>query len=1189
MTQKLYTPVLAVSVLLACAVLAAASCLDGDTTDCKSGTTLFPNDYDPGRLKNITVVTCEPVGSVLKVTPNKWSAAEYRLDGRPGRVDFSAYSTLEFKFRSVGAEPGNPVFTAKTWNRRSGEIAVRDYIEGGVIDETFRLARIPISALQTDKWDLGNVESLEWRAQPAGGEYYVGDIVLRRTRGPEMSVQGKLAPFPESATVLRVTFHTRLRACAARDPRRYRLTSPSDDDYATAVHPVDVGRRVWVEGFGPSGVPRVRESAFLKFAEPLKNGHPYILRVEGVEDEFCNSMTPVEMRFVYDDRELENPNVKVNQEGYKPEGPKIGYVGGYCGDLGGGSWIVGDAGTAVFLDRTFRAQEFPRITDATLRAVSGSREDFVYAVGDRGVIVKWDGATWKTEASGTDVNLCAVDVGPTGVAWAVGEQGICVRNEGDGWTQITTPVKTTLRGVRAVGARTAYAVGDHGCVVRFHEGCWRKEDSGVTSDLFAVAGAGERGPVWAFGAKGAIIERAHGKWRAHESSVAESNTLRCAVIAPDGALWVGGDAGLLLKKHRETGFELVSGAPAEDVVGFLVKDSRNVRALGSHGLLRALKGAPRESRIPSAGLVLRAACSQPYGALRLPAPLPLVSVLRVSTGEKVLETPLKLEVANWELSGEDVHSFDFSALTAPGTYRAHVPGVGVSAAFRVGNDALGRAARTVSRALYYQRCGVALESPWADERFSRPACHDRSPEGRQMDAMRHPSAGSLLHVGESPGSFKDASGGRHDAGDYGKYTPTLVAALWYLFTAYDMDASKFPDNAWNIPESGNRIPDLLDETRRDVELLMKLQEEDGGVHHKVSTEKWFEGTPQDDPGPRYLYAKTTHDTASAAAVLAAAARLWRPYDKVTADCCLARAGKAWAWLKRRPDPEPMGGFRNPPGTVTGEYRDEDDEDNRLWAAAELYRTTGEREFGAYIESRWKTVRDRPFGWIPWRDFYRNAFWAYLRTDRLEADKRIQSDIRRRLLREADVLVRRTYENPYRNAARLDVREWIGWGAFTQSAQYSFTLLQALFLTGDAKYRDAALLNLDAQLGANPLSICFITGLGSRSPQHPLHHPSIHGKSGAPVPGLPVFGPAAHLRNDNRFNAAAQSDENCWPPSAHVYDPLPVLRRYVDAHELVGMSEFTIEDIAVTAAALSLMSESPQDRGTGRREYSKPIP
>lgn len=1154
---------------------------------CKRAETLFAEQCDPGCVKNGAVTTLEGGEVVLKLTPDKWRGSTYRLYcGGRARVDFSAYSTLEFRFRSARADAGNPLFSVRTWNQRSRDISIRNFIEGGVIDEAFRVARIPISALRTDEWDLGNVESLEWGAEPAGKEYFVDDIVLRQTEGPILETQGTHAPFPESATVLRVTFNKRCRAESVQDPRRYALSSSLDRAYAAPMHPLDVGRRVYVEGFGSSGAPHVRESAFLRFPAPFGNANEYLLRVEGVEDEFCNPMPAVETRFRYDDGLLESPNIKVNQEGYLPDGPKIGYVGGYCGDLGGGLWVVGDNGTIISYDRNMRPLRFSPSPDTTLRSVGGIREDQMYAVGDRGLILQWNGQDWKVAPSGVTDDLHATRFGPTGNGWAVGAKGVCLRHDGARWTVVATPTKVALRGVWTGMRGVAWAVGDHGTVLGFHRGRWVTEDSGTSSDLFAITGVGAGSRVWAVGANGTVLERLHGKWRVYESRPTTSQTLRCVSVGEDGAVWVGGDAGLLWRKAAvgEDGFVTVKTELKEDINGLLTQNFRNAWAVGSRGSLWPFASNGVLVKPPLPAIQARAAFALPYGALRLPIPPPLATIRETSTEHAVLEVPLKLEAANWDLSGEDVYSFNFSELKAPGTYRVHVRGLGVSAAFRVGKDALNKAAFTTSRALYYQRCGEALAPPWAEERFSRPVCHARDPKGRRIDATFHPSVTfSTLHAGEVPGSFTDVAGGRHDAGDYGKYTPTLVAALWHLFTAYDLDPTKFPDRSLNIPESGNRIPDLLDETRHDVDLLTRMQGEDGGVHHKLTTEKWFEGMPQDDPGSRYLFAKTTHDTACSAAIFACAARLWAPYDKAAADLYLERARKAWALLNRRPDPEPKGGFCNPPGNTTGEYRDEEDEDNRLWAAAELYRTTGEAEFGRYFESWWRGRGDRPLGWIVWRHFYRNAYWAYLRSTHPDVDKKIQGEIRARLLREADELVRRTHENHYKNAARLDVREWIGWGAFTQSTQYSFPLLQAYLLTDEPRYREAALLNLDAQLGANPLSICFITGLGARSPRHPLHHPSIHDKVEAPIPGLPVFGPAAHIRNDNRYNAAAQSDVNCYPPCAGVFDPLPILRRYVDAHELVPMSEFTIVDIAATAAAFGLVAEMPvghQERPAG---------
>ena len=112
--------------------------------------------------------------------------------------------------------------------------------------------------------------------------------------------------------------------------------------------------------------------------------------------------------------------------------------------------------------------------------------------------------------------------------------------------------------------------------------------------------------------------------------------------------------------------------------------------------------------------------------------------------------------------------------------------------------------------------------------------------------------------------------------------------------------------------------------------------------------------PGEEPGPRYLFERTTHDTASAAAALASAARAWAPYDPPAAAGWLAAAERAWGFLEQHAE-APVGGFKNPlyppscPGD-TGEYNDEYDADNRLHAAAELYRATGRAEYNDYVRA-----------------------------------------------------------------------------------------------------------------------------------------------------------------------------------------------------------------------------------------------
>jgi hypothetical protein len=68
----------------------------------------------------------------------------------------------------------------------------------------------------------------------------------------------------------------------------------------------------------------------------------------------------------------------------------------------------------------------------------------------------------------------------------------------------------------------------------------------------------------------------------------------------------------------------------------------------------------------------------------------------------------------------------------------------------------------------------------------------------------------------------------------------------------------------------------------------------------------------------------------------------------------------------------------------------------------------------------------------------------------------------------------------------------------------------------------------------------------------------------------VFGPAAHLPNNQPYYIASQKDDNSFPPSRDTLDPYPILRRYIDAHQLVPMSEFTIVNMAVSAAVFHLL-------------------
>ena len=566
----------------------AGSTLAKENVPCSDGLDIYIDESANDCLQNITKEALEGLNqtNALKLAPNRWRNPTLKLNcsGRTRR-DFSEFSTLEFYFRSPNPDPGAPLLHLETWNNKSAVVPIRDYIPGGIIDNTFRLVRIPLSVLATSQWDLGNVERLVWSNDPDSKTYYVDNIRLRQTEPLELVSEGQYAPFPETDTVLRLTFSKRYQEETVRNPKNYYLRSLSDPSYSDPVHPIEAGLKYRVERFSPSGIPAVRFSVFVKFPYPLKNGCWYRLMVDGVSDTFCNIMKPTEVEINYDDTSLLNENIKVNQVGYLPDAPKVGYVGGYSGDLGGTTWAVGDDGAVISLKARTQPKRLESNVKNVLRGVSGIREDSIYCVGDRGVILNWNGADFNRVDSLTDEDLLGVHFGPTGIGWAVGKGGITLRCQNGHWTRIPTPIKTTLRGVWAGPGDTAWAVGDSGTIIRWDGKSWISEDNPVRSDLHAVHGC-DADQIWAVGNSGVVLLRKSKHWSQVPGFPQTSANLLLVITDHGGGVWIGGDQGLVWSKSDSGASEFVAQTDTTDpICGLTRQDSLSLLALGSNGQL----------------------------------------------------------------------------------------------------------------------------------------------------------------------------------------------------------------------------------------------------------------------------------------------------------------------------------------------------------------------------------------------------------------------------------------------------------------------------------------------------------------------------------------------------------------------------------------------------------------------------
>ena len=277
---------------------------------------------------------------------------------------------------------------------------------------------------------------------------------------------------------------------------------------------------------------------------------------------------------------------------------------------------------------------------------------------------------------------------------------------------------------------------------------------------------------------------------------------------------------------------------------------------------------------------------------------------------------------------------DFSALKREGAYEIKIRGRSESSAqFFVGKDVYNWPFYCVFRAMYLWRCGCEVSGEFAGRRYEHAACH-------LDDAY-------LNYIGGPKDKRHDAIGGWHDAGDYNKYTVNAAFTVGTMLKAWEHFREKLTPLTFDIPESGNQTPDFLDEVRWELDWLLKMQAADGSVYHKVSALK-FEGfvLPEKDTERRYFCPWSSAATADFAAIMAEASRAIRPFDAPYASRCLSAAKKSYEFLQANPtDHRP-----DQSAFSTGGY-DGPDGDDRLWAAAELWETTGEARFLHDFEQR----------------------------------------------------------------------------------------------------------------------------------------------------------------------------------------------------------------------------------------------
>ncbi|MFC5530393.1 glycoside hydrolase family 9 protein [Cohnella yongneupensis] len=465
-------------------------------------------------------------------------------------------------------------------------------------------------------------------------------------------------------------------------------------------------------------------------------------------------------------------------------------------------------------------------------------------------------------------------------------------------------------------------------------------------------------------------------------------------------------------------------------------------------------------------------------------------------------------------SGEWVSQADFGKLQAEGSYEA-VAGGNHSDPFFIKLGVYDDLLYKVSRSYTTQRANQAIDDPVTGLKLLA---------GHKQDEQA-----KLFFEDKGQPSVLDVRGGWYDAGDFGKYMPTAAITVGQMLLAFEENPAPISVTRFLSEEekafwpTSSSAPDILTEIKYELDWMLRMQRGDGAVYHKVSGMAFPSFIlPAEDIQDRYVYGMSSFGTAMFTAATAMGARVYEPYDKDYAAELLRRSKLAQTWLDRNPKAY----FRNDEGqnSGSGPYDKSSDREERFWALAELYKTTGDSAYEEVIGKKYSDLAEKPPGIVGWGNAQLLGQWAVATA--ANSPSTVHDTAINAIVQAADGIVNRIGEDGYRNS--LTTNDY-NWGSNKNALAYGELLLLANKLKPSEAYVNGALDQLHYVLGRNAMGMSYVTGVGSRYPLKPHHRISM--MSGVKVPGLLVGGP-------NKFGndeALAQLVQQGVPPALSYID------------------------------------------------------
>jgi endoglucanase len=504
------------------------------------------------------------------------------------------------------------------------------------------------------------------------------------------------------------------------------------------------------------------------------------------------------------------------------------------------------------------------------------------------------------------------------------------------------------------------------------------------------------------------------------------------------------------------------------------------------------------------------------------------TIVRVSDGSVRYTGTVAGPLSDAQTGESNLYTADFSALSETGEFYMNVSNgaasLDTSVNFIIDPGAFDAPFVTVFKGMYEWRCGTAVSVTYNGTTWSHAACHLNDANDAQVGGT---------------GSVKPSTKGWHDAGDYNKYTVNAGVTLGMLFMAWEMFGSKINLLSYGLPETAPGYPEFLKELKWETDWLLTMQPADGSCYDKVSEVNFcsFE-LPEYNTETRYFWGVTgTAETAELCAMLAMASRNFRPYDAAYANTCQNAALKAYNYINTHPT-----NYQTViTGCGTGDYTSGDADAARIWAAAEMWETTGTGSYLTDFETKTGTypgsivVAD-----FNWNNVINLGMYTYVLSTRSGRNASLLASLQNQITSTADGIVSTRNSHPYGRTLGSNYY----WGCNGSVARQAMILQVANQISPKPAYLNTALDAVGYLFGRNMHDRSYVTGVGINPPLHPHHRPSGGDSIVAPWPGYLVGGSPGNKYQDNY-------------ESANMPAGLPAAQYWIDVQDAYSANEVAI--------------------------------